>query len=53
MDEGPQRTVNISAFLMSETEVTQNLWEDVMGWGDWRTPGRPWAYNGVRLVRRP
>ncbi len=33
-DEGPQRTVNISAFQMSETEVTQKQWEDVMGWND-------------------
>ncbi len=33
-DEGPQRTVNISAFQMSETEVTQKQWEDVMGWKD-------------------
>ena len=33
-DEGPQRTVNISAFQMSETEVTQKQFEDVMGWND-------------------
>jgi len=33
-DEGPQRTVNISAFLMSETEVTQWQWERIMGWND-------------------
>ena len=33
-DDGPQRTVNISAFEMSETEVTQRQWEDVMGWND-------------------
>ena len=31
-DEGPQRTVNISALFMSETEVTERQWEDVMGW---------------------
>ena len=31
-EEGPRRTVNISAFQMSETEVTQAQWEDVMGW---------------------
>ncbi|MBN1592872.1 MAG: formylglycine-generating enzyme family protein [Candidatus Coatesbacteria bacterium] len=31
-NEGPQRTVNISAFEVSETEVTQQLWEDIMGW---------------------
>jgi len=31
-DEGPQRTVNISALEMTETEVTQKQWEDVMGW---------------------
>ena len=33
-DEGPQRTVNISAFQMSETEVTEKQWEEVMGWND-------------------
>ena len=33
-DEGPQRTVNVSAFSMSETEVTQKQFEDVMGWND-------------------
>ncbi len=33
-EEGPQRTVNISAFKMSETEITQAQWEDVMGWND-------------------
>jgi len=33
-DEGPQRTVNISAFQMSETEVTQKQWEDVIGRND-------------------
>jgi len=33
-DEGPQRTVNISTFQMSETEVTQKQFEDVMGWND-------------------
>ncbi|MCD6326385.1 formylglycine-generating enzyme family protein [bacterium] len=33
-DEGPQRTVNISAFEMSETEVTGKQFEDVMGWND-------------------
>ncbi len=33
-DEGPQRTVNISAFEMSEAEVTQEQFEDVMGWND-------------------
>ena len=33
-DEGPQRTVNISAFQMSETEVTEKQWEDVMGWNN-------------------
>ena len=32
--EGPQRTVNISAFEMSETEVTEKQFEDVMGWND-------------------
>jgi len=31
-NEGPQRTVNVSAFWMSETEVTEKQWEDVMGW---------------------
>jgi len=34
MNEGPQRSVNVSAFEMSETEVTQWQWEDVMGWND-------------------
>ncbi|RLC43718.1 MAG: formylglycine-generating enzyme family protein [Candidatus Coatesbacteria bacterium] len=33
-DEGPQRTVHISAFEMSETEVTQKQFGDVMGWND-------------------
>ena len=33
-DEGPQRTVHVSAFSMSETEVTQEQWEGVMGWCD-------------------
>ncbi len=33
-DEGPQRTVNISAFQMSETEITEKQWQDVMGWND-------------------
>ncbi len=33
-DEGPQRTVHISAFKMSETEVTEKQWENVMGWND-------------------
>ena len=33
-DEDPQRTVNISAFLMSETEVTQKQFRDVLGWND-------------------
>ncbi len=33
-DEGPQRTVNISAFEMSETEVTEKQWEDVVGCND-------------------
>ncbi|MBN1592026.1 MAG: formylglycine-generating enzyme family protein, partial [Candidatus Coatesbacteria bacterium] len=32
VDEGPQRTVNVSAFEMSETEITQYVWEDVMRW---------------------
>jgi len=31
-DERPQRTVHISAFQMSQTEVTQKQFEDVMGW---------------------
>ena len=38
-DEGPLRTVNISAFLISETEVTQGQWEDVMGWNDCKFSG--------------
>jgi len=33
-DEGPPRTVHISAFQMSQTEVTQKQFEDVMGWND-------------------
>jgi len=28
----PQRTVNISAFEMSETEVTQRQWNEIMDW---------------------
>ena len=45
-DEGPQRTVNISAFLMSETEVTQKQFEDVMGWEEsyFRGDNRPVEY---------
>ncbi|MBN1592406.1 MAG: formylglycine-generating enzyme family protein [Candidatus Coatesbacteria bacterium] len=31
-DERPQRTVNLSAFSISRTEVTEKQWEDVMGW---------------------
>ncbi|MBN1592900.1 MAG: formylglycine-generating enzyme family protein [Candidatus Coatesbacteria bacterium] len=30
--EGPRRTVAISAFELSETEITQAQWEAVMGW---------------------
>ncbi|MBN1592540.1 MAG: SUMF1/EgtB/PvdO family nonheme iron enzyme, partial [Candidatus Coatesbacteria bacterium] len=30
-DEEPQHTVHISAFLMSETEVTQGQWQEIMG----------------------
>jgi len=30
----PQRTVNISAFQMSETEVTQRQWENIMDWNE-------------------
>ena len=30
-DETPVRTVTLSAFLMSETEVTQAQWQAVMG----------------------
>ncbi|MCD6326730.1 SUMF1/EgtB/PvdO family nonheme iron enzyme [bacterium] len=33
-DEGPQRTVNISAIEMSQTEFTQKQFEDIMGWND-------------------
>ncbi len=33
-DEGPQRTVNISAFQMSQTEIIQKQWNDVMGCKD-------------------
>ncbi|MBN1594030.1 MAG: formylglycine-generating enzyme family protein, partial [Candidatus Coatesbacteria bacterium] len=33
-DEGPQRTVNISAFQMSATEITEWQFEHVMGWID-------------------
>ena len=31
-DEGPQHTVSISELMISETEITQKQWEDVMGW---------------------
>ncbi|MBN1592473.1 MAG: formylglycine-generating enzyme family protein, partial [Candidatus Coatesbacteria bacterium] len=30
--ESPQHEVSVSAFLMSETEITQRQWEDVMGY---------------------
>ncbi|MCD6328506.1 formylglycine-generating enzyme family protein [bacterium] len=33
-NEGPQRTVAISEFMMSEVEVTERQWEDVMGWNE-------------------
>jgi len=33
-DEGPQRSVNVSGFLISETEITQRQWEEVMRWND-------------------
>ncbi|MBN1593705.1 MAG: formylglycine-generating enzyme family protein [Candidatus Coatesbacteria bacterium] len=33
-DEGPQRTVHISEFMLSPTEITQKQWQDVMGWND-------------------
>ncbi|MBN1592764.1 MAG: SUMF1/EgtB/PvdO family nonheme iron enzyme [Candidatus Coatesbacteria bacterium] len=33
-DEGPQRTVELPAFMISETEITEKQWEDVMGWND-------------------
>ncbi|MBN1591811.1 MAG: formylglycine-generating enzyme family protein [Candidatus Coatesbacteria bacterium] len=33
-DEGPIRTVKISAFEMSDTEITEGQWEAVMGWND-------------------
>ncbi|MBN1593207.1 MAG: formylglycine-generating enzyme family protein [Candidatus Coatesbacteria bacterium] len=37
-DEGPQRTVQVSAFSISETEITEKQWEDVMGWKDCLSP---------------
>ncbi|MBN1592765.1 MAG: SUMF1/EgtB/PvdO family nonheme iron enzyme, partial [Candidatus Coatesbacteria bacterium] len=33
-DEGPPRLVNVSTFYMSETEVTQKQWQEVMLWND-------------------
>jgi len=33
-DEGPQRKVNMPAFEISRTEVTQEQWDEVMGWND-------------------
>ncbi|MBN1593185.1 MAG: formylglycine-generating enzyme family protein [Candidatus Coatesbacteria bacterium] len=32
--ETPQRTVNVSAFQISETEITQEQWENLMGWNE-------------------
>ena len=43
-NEGPQRQVNVSFFLMSETEVTQQQWYDVMGFWvscQWIGPDQP------------
>jgi len=34
LDEWPQRTVNISAFMMSRTEITEKQWNEVMGCKD-------------------
>ncbi len=45
--EGPQRTVNISAFQMSETEVTQKQWEDIVGWNDSSFSGDNYPVEGV------
>ncbi|MBN1593879.1 MAG: formylglycine-generating enzyme family protein [Candidatus Coatesbacteria bacterium] len=33
-DEAPPRTVKMSAFQISQTEITQAQWEKVMGWND-------------------
>ncbi|MBN1593704.1 MAG: formylglycine-generating enzyme family protein [Candidatus Coatesbacteria bacterium] len=33
-DEGPQRTVNVSAFKIADKEITQKKWEEIMGWND-------------------
>ena len=46
-DEGPQRTVSISAFQMSETEITQRQWEDVMGWNESGFAGENLPVEGV------
>jgi formylglycine-generating enzyme required for sulfatase activity len=45
-DEGPQHAVQLSAFQMQTTEVTQAQWEAVMGVGNW--PGEaPTELRGV------
>jgi len=46
-DEGPQHTVSISAFRMSETEITQKQWEDVMGWNESGSPGDDYPVNNI------
>ncbi|MCD6326567.1 formylglycine-generating enzyme family protein [bacterium] len=47
-DEGPQRTVNVSAFQMSETEVTEKQFEEVMGWNDsYNERGDDYPVEGV------
>ncbi|MBN1592056.1 MAG: formylglycine-generating enzyme family protein [Candidatus Coatesbacteria bacterium] len=33
-DESPQRTVDLQAFTISKTEITQKQFRDVMGWND-------------------
>jgi len=42
-DEGPRRTVNIDSFQLMTTEVTQGMWEEVMGSNPSRfvSPDRP------------
>ena len=42
-DEKPCHKVTLDGYYMAETQVTQALWEAVMGWNpsNWKAPNRP------------
>jgi len=46
-DEGPQRRVNIQSFYISETEVTQRQWKEVMGDNPSKFPGDDYPVERV------